>query len=59
MQNDTVNFGYMTKAPVDYGNESIPGRALLDPNHSHFILVSSRADYITLRIAQRVENRDL
>jgi hypothetical protein len=40
VENDTVNFGYITKAPVEYPNKGVPGRALLDPNHSHFILVS-------------------
>ena len=40
VEENSVNYGYMTKEPVEYSHTPIERRALLDPNHSHFILVS-------------------
>ncbi len=40
VEEDSVNIGYMTRQPVDYPGPTVEKGPQLDPNHSHFILVS-------------------
>jgi hypothetical protein len=54
---NTYNYGYLTRKPVEYDarKEDLRSDPALDPNHSHFILVDGKGS----KFGQEIELRGL